>query len=117
MKILICGGRDYQRDDRIEEVINKLNQYDCIIQGGGTGADSWAKFYAEKRGLCVIEVKANWAKYGNAAGPIRNKWMLDYCNPDKVIAFPGGKGTENMIKLAKDMRFGPYEGIEIEELK
>jgi hypothetical protein len=47
------------------------------------------------------EPNADWAKYGPAAGPIRNKEIIDAC--DVVIAFWDGKskGTANSIKLAK----------------
>ena len=45
---------------------------------------------------------ADWTKYNKAAGPIRNKLMLEAGKPDLVIAFPGGNGTINMIKQAKE---------------
>jgi hypothetical protein len=48
------------------------------------------------------EYKAKWDKYGKSAGPIRNKKMLDEGKPDLVFAFPGGPGTNNMIKQAKE---------------
>jgi len=38
--------------------------------------------------------------YKNAAGPIRNQWMLKYGKPDLVLALPGGAGTASMIDLA-----------------
>lgn len=37
----------------------------------------------------------------NAAGPIRNQHMLDIGKPDVVLAFPGGRGTEDMIRRAE----------------
>jgi hypothetical protein len=42
-----------------------------------------------------------WDKLGPKAGPLRNAAML-LLKPDLVIACPGGKGTANMIKLARD---------------
>jgi hypothetical protein len=46
---------------------------------------------------------ADWDKYGKAAGPIRNKQMLDEGNPEKVIAFrfKNSRGTQNMINQAE----------------
>lgn len=44
---------------------------------------------------------ANWDKQGRKAGPIRNQNMIDLMAPDAVIAFPGGRGTQGMIDLAK----------------
>jgi hypothetical protein len=49
----------------------------------------------------MIGYPANWTKYGKAAGPIRNKLMLDRHRIELVIAFPtGGHGTRHMIELA-----------------
>ena len=39
-------------------------------------------------------------RHGRSAGMIRNKEMIDCHNPELVIAFPGGSGTEGMKKLA-----------------
>ena len=44
---------------------------------------------------------ANWERYRNAAGPIRNKEMLDKWRPHLVVAFPGAAGTTDMIKQAR----------------
>lgn len=44
----------------------------------------------------------SWKDHGKAAGPIRNQLMLDDFKPDLVVAFPGGKGTADMVKKAQD---------------
>jgi hypothetical protein len=44
---------------------------------------------------------AQWKKHGRAAGPIRNQRMLDEGKPDLVVAFPGGRGTADMIRRAE----------------
>ena len=71
-----------------------------VIAGGATGADRMAESWAhhERIPLCVFP--ANWRFQGKAAGPMRNKAMLDFGRPDIVIAFPGGRGTQNMIEQA-----------------
>lgn len=72
-----------------------------IIHGGATGADSAAGDFAAVN-FCVEEIfQANWKRYGQRAGYVRNKKMLDQGRPDLVVAFPGGKGTAMMVKLAK----------------
>ena len=43
---------------------------------------------------------AQWAKYGKAAGPMRNQEMLD-SGIDLVVAFPGGRGTADMLDKAR----------------
>jgi len=49
----------------------------------------------------VIPFPPEWKRYGPKAGPIRNKQMLDEGRPDLVVAFPGGNGTNDMVKKAK----------------
>lgn len=72
-----------------------------LMQGGADGADylanEWAKTKAGiKRWVC----KADWKKHGRSAGPIRNARMLEW-KPDLVVAFPGGRGTKNMVTQAQ----------------
>tara|TARA_R110002167_G_C12707228_1_gene655135 strand:- start:31267 stop:31620 length:354 start_codon:yes stop_codon:yes gene_type:complete len=106
MKILVCGGRHYQNHEFLDETLDaismELQQVVCIIQGGATGADSLARKWAEDRMLPVMEFPANWHRLGKAAGPIRNEWMVEYGEPDLVVAFPGGRGTANMVRLATE---------------
>ena len=47
-----------------------------------------------------IVFPAEWDKYGVSAGPIRNQKMIDEGKPDLVFAFPGGRGTTDMIRRA-----------------
>jgi hypothetical protein len=100
MKILVCGGRDYRDVDTVNAVLNAHNP-SFVIQGGANGADDLAFGWAWIRGVPCATIEANWNYYGKAAGAIRNEWMLRL-KPDKVIAFPGGRGTANMIKLAEE---------------
>ena len=39
---------------------------------------------------------------GKAAGPERNRRMLDTFKPDGVIAFPGGRGTADCCRAADE---------------
>lgn len=72
------------------------------MQGGAKGVDTFAREWAVTYPAIKRWVaKADWDRYGKSAGPIRNKRMLDW-GPDLVVAFPGGKGTANMIKQAED---------------
>lgn len=105
MRVLVCGGRNYNEkaefDLRMDELSQSLQKVICIIQGGADGADTLARHWAMERMLPVMTFPANWSRLGREAGPIRNEWMLDYGQPDLVVAFPGGRGTANMVKLAE----------------
>ena len=102
MRILVCGGRDYNDDTMFRKVLTKYFHRDMvIIQGDARGADYLAKMYAKNFGVACESYPADWDKYGKRAGYIRNVQMLNEGKPDLVIAFPGGKGTEMMINLAE----------------
>ena len=113
MKVLVCGGRDFKGKDLVYGTLNGLCDecdVDLIIQGGAAGADWWAKKWAQETGTPEIEMKPNWDYFGKVAGPLRNEWMLRFCNPDLVLAFPGGAGTADMVKQAHEA------GIEVREI-
>ena len=65
-----------------------------------------AEQYAAENNVPIKIFPAEWKKYGKAAGPIRNKAMLDYAKDETpvVAAFWDGKsrGTGNMLKQAKE---------------
>lgn len=103
MRILVCGGREFSDYPRVERILDWLyaDQITCIIHGGARGADTLAGAYAKHSFIECEVYPAEWDKYGNSAGPVRNQQMLDEGKPDLVIAFPGGAGTRNMIMLAR----------------
>jgi hypothetical protein len=73
---------------------------DAVIHGDAVGADRFAGEWARLRSIEEIPFPPDWATHGRAAGPIRNKQMLDEGRPDLVVAFPGGRGTANMVMQA-----------------
>lgn len=105
MRLLVCAGRDFDDEDLlydIMQVIEAKAEISCIIEGGAKGADMLAGLYANFRNLPLEIYPAQWEKYGNQAGPIRNMQMIVEGKPDCVLALPGGRGTANMVQQAKD---------------
>lgn len=100
MRVIVCGGRDYDKAEVVDDTL-KQHKITVLIQGGANGADRLAKWYAKAHDIPMIEFPAQWKKYGNGAGHIRNSQMIIEGKPDLVIAFPGGKGTANMVAQAK----------------
>ncbi len=114
MRVLVCGGRDFKDEAFVERILSDRlypylfsNKQVTIIEGGARGVDTFALNWVLARVHSdypprVEEYPADWEKYGWAAGPIRNIQMLDEGKPDLVIAFPGGRGTKNMVNQARD---------------
>lgn len=102
MRYLVCGGRKYSDAAAMSTVLHSfvcIN--DVIIAGEAPGADTLAREYAEQVQCGYSGFPADWEKHGKSAGVLRNIQMLVEGKPDMVIAFPGGKGTEHMIFLAR----------------
>lgn len=107
-RIIVCGGVDF--DDygllktKLDELLPKFENV-RLISGHARGADSLGERYAAENGIPVQVFPAEWTKYGKAAGPIRNKAMLNYAKEETtvVVAFWNGKsrGTADMLKQAK----------------
>ena len=102
MKILVCGGRDYDDRQIIRDWLMFLQDLVPwerleVVHGGARGADTGAEICCRTLGLKTHVHPALWHLYGSKAGPLRNREML-HEHPDiaLVLAFPGGRGTENM---------------------
>ena len=102
---LICGGRDFTNDvlfsKVMEGLIDKRGLPRKVVQGGANGADAMGDIWARAFGLENVTVNADWQRDGRAAGPIRNARMLSDHAIDLVVAFPGGRGTADMVKKAR----------------
>ena len=108
----MCGGRDYSDRDHVVETVRFLAVFYGdqlrIMHGAARGADRLAGEAAISFGVPVKEFPADWATHGKKAGPIRNREMLTYLlmcrrkgHSIQVVAFPGGIGTEHMVKQAE----------------
>lgn len=105
--ILTTGGRDYEDFATVNSTL-AAEAPDLIIVGDARGADSLVTSWAISHKVPHTICPADWNKHGDAAGPIRNATMCEIADSlmrdghsVKVIAFPGGKGTESCINQAK----------------
>ena len=104
MRVLVCGGRNYDDQDTLDGVLNAIyanTPITEILHGGASGADAMADDWATLAGVRSRSFPAQWKTFGRRAGPIRNGLMLLEGKPDLVVAFPGGAGTRDMVAQAK----------------
>lgn len=104
MKVLVCGGRDYDNWYKVDKTLQRLytgtGEF-IIIEGGAKGADFLARVWAVYNDIEYIEVPADVKKYGSPkAFFIRNQEMADM-KPDICVAFPGGTGTADMVSRCR----------------
>lgn len=103
MIVLVCGGRDYANFNTVKialDAIHAEHGISCIVTGCAGGADKWARNWALGNQVDVHVFAARWSADGRKAGPMRNQRMLSEAGPDLVVAFPGGRGTADMVRRA-----------------
>lgn len=111
-RVLVCGGHNYTNADRIFKVLDRAVQnlgLTVLIHGAARGADSIADGWAKLHEVEVIAFPADFKRYGKTGGPIRNTQMITEGKPDICIAFPGGWGTDDMVKKAREAGLKVYE--------
>ena len=105
MKVLVCGGRQF---DDVESLASRLSEIHRdqgiteIIEGGAVGADTLAREFGEHRGIPVRTFPADWDTHGRAAGPIRNRQMLEEGRPDlvarnRLASMCGAEGSPDSV--------------------
>lgn len=102
MKLIIAGGRDYKftsSDFAFMDVVFVLYGVEEVFSGGCRGADACGESWARGLNIPVRRFPAEWKKHGKAAGPIRNRAMAQ--SADALVAFPGGRGTADMVEQAR----------------
>jgi hypothetical protein len=117
MRVIVCGSRTFRDSEDLEAFLTGRFTWICygerisiddlvIVCGGAQGADRLATAWARKYGADYEVYEADWNRHNMAAGPIRNRQMLD-SGADMVVAFVDkplvySKGTLNMVTLARD---------------
>lgn len=116
-RILICGSRDWIDIGPIARVLLGAKarfKEVTVVHGGARGADESAAQVCRSHGFEEEAHFADWKGKGRAAGPIRNREMLD-SGVHEVWAFKDGfdwtlrtGGTENMVRIARDAGIPTY---------
>lgn len=104
-------------ESTVGHLTTELSEF-VIMEGGGTGADDAADWWAESSPMHShnespddprfehLRFPVDW-RLGKRAGPMRNRQMLKEGRPEMVLAFvdkPLGesRGTESMVDMALD---------------
>lgn len=101
MKTIIAGLRNFHDYGFVADCLAKTDiQITEVVSGRASGVDHLGEIWAKAKGLPIKVFRADWDKYGKAAGPIRNKQMAQYA--EALIAFWDGKspGIGSMLREA-----------------
>lgn len=108
---IVCGGRDVTPTlaelVELHEIL-EANDITTVRTGGAKGVDDAVHEFIQ--GIWERQrMPADWKAHGRYAGPKRNQAMIDAGDVVLVIAWPGGRGTENMRSLAQRARIPIHE--------
>lgn len=115
MRLLISGYRNYDsREDILDAILYLTRTPHLIIGDCPTGVDRIVREIADEMKWPYTMFFADWKTYGKAAGPIRNRAMIEEGKPDHALLFISTKsrGTKNMMSLL-DTKKVPYRAINI----
>jgi hypothetical protein len=107
IRIAVTGGRDYADEAAVFKVLDRVRELHgqfVLVHGAARGADALADKWARARGVDVERHPADWTK-GRSAGPARNATMAS-SGLDLLVAFPGGRGTADMVQRCRNRGVG-----------
>ena len=103
-RLVVAGSRGFDNYERLSAELDKLlagRTNVTIISGAARGADRLGEKYAKAHGYKLEQVPAQWAKYHQGAGPIRNKQMVKTADAVLVFWDNESSGTRNIIECAR----------------
>jgi len=116
MIVIVAGGRNLVSTREIslavEELLLKLGA-DAVVSGCARGGDAIGEQAAFALGLTLLKYPAIWVipdsngTVDRTAGFKRNEQMAKIA--DALIALPGGRGTDDMIRRAKSHGLTVYQ--------
>lgn len=115
MKLIIAGSRSFSDHyfylfiDLYMKEVGEVPQ--CVICGEASGIDALGKKWAIDNNIPVNSMPADWAQYGNAAGPIRNAQMAKEGTHLLLLWDGKSKGSKNMLSQAEKNGIIIYEII------
>lgn len=102
-RLLVTGSRYHTDRDKVARTLRPFAQPGrVLVHGKAPGLDMLCRDVWTELGLPALGIPAEWDKYGNRAGPIRNQAMVDLGGYVACVAFPGpgSVGTWDCVRRA-----------------
>lgn len=107
MRVVVAGSRDGVSEKLVRDtIVDILKKHPgvTVVTGGARGVDTIAHIHAKSLGATTEVYPADWTRYGNSAGFVRNELMVNL--PDVVLVvciYPGYRtsGTSHTASLAR----------------
>lgn len=100
-KYVFSGSRHWKDEETIARILAKhVPEGSVVAHGNARGVDEIVDRVANRGLYTVIRFHADWDKHKKAAGPIRNREMLEV-RPEMCICIheniSGSRGTKDML--------------------
>lgn len=105
--VVVTGSREYSDESVVASVLRMFPAPGMLRHGNAPGLDRMAGRLAEDQGWAVGKIDADWDRFGNEAGRIRNRQLaMKEPVPWLCLAFPlqGSSGTWDMIDVCESRR-------------
>ena len=104
-RVCVTGGREWSDEAFVWNALNFFEathgQIGRLGHGAARGVDTFSANWSKRAGMEPVPYEADWIRYGDAAGSIRNEEMLDHFKPDVLLVFPGHVGTRHCTGAAR----------------
>ena len=99
MKVIIAGTRSVNDYKLVVQSIERSGfNITEVVSGCATGVDTLGEQWARANNIPIKEMPADWNRFGNSAGPMRNRQMAEYADAAIVIWDGESRGSRNMIE-------------------
>jgi len=101
MKLIIAGSRHLPNCvELIDKLVKPLPRVEEVVSGCARGVDTSGEMWAKLNNIPVKRFPADWERYKNSAGPIRNMQMARYADALLLIWDGKSKGSKHMLESA-----------------
>lgn len=109
MRTIIAGSRTLLYSDLLDALAaNPDLRISTVVSGGATGIDLAGEQWARRHTTPYEIYPANWKKYGNGAGFIRNERMTEVADALLAVWDGRSRGTKHMIEIMKKLNKPVY---------
>ncbi len=107
-RVVVAGSRGFSDFQLLSVVLDRALSRPVasgcqvvVLSGGARGADSLGAAYAAARGFPVWSFPADWARFGRAAGPLRNAAMVRSADAAVVFWDGSSRGSADLVRRVR----------------
>lgn len=106
MRLIIAGSRLITDYTILQYAIaqSDFSNITEVVSGCARGVDTLGERWANESGIPIKEFRADWGRFGRAAGKYRNADMADYADAAIILWDGESKGTLDMIDKMRRAR-------------